>query len=231
MTPDDLAEILRLDMVRVQKHWEVTGRIEAPPDHAERVMGWMRATVTQATREEGEKVKGAFKADDDGLFERIVAAYIEQFGAINVQRISATTIAQMQDIIGTGVAAGQGVDEIAIRLNERIPEIARARAAVIARTETHAASQFGGLEVAKTIPGTLMKVWASVEDHRVRDFILDGIDEYDHRSMDGVRVALDQPFRVPHRSGTHEHIMFPGDPAGSPGNIINCRCAMTYERV
>jgi hypothetical protein len=36
-------------------------------------------------------------------------------------------------------------------------------------------------------------------------------------------VPIDEPFIV---SG--EELMYPGDPSGSAGNVINCRCAIGY---
>jgi uncharacterized protein with gpF-like domain len=38
---------------------------------------------------------------------------------------------------------------------------------------------------------------------------------------------MNDPFMVPSEHGP-EPLAFPGDPAGSPGNIINCRCAIAY---
>jgi len=41
-------------------------------------------------------------------------------------------------------------------------------------------------------------------------------------AMDGVRVPLNENFNV-----DGEMLEYPGDPSGSAGNIINCRCG--YE--
>jgi hypothetical protein len=38
-------------------------------------------------------------------------------------------------------------------------------------------------------------------------------------AADGQVVGLDEPFIV-----GGEQLMYPGDPAGSPGNICNCLC-------
>ena len=46
--------------------------------------------------------------------------------------------------------------------------------------------------------------------------------------IDGAIVAQDEKFRLTSASGTVEFLDFPGDPAGSAANIINCRCAVGY---
>jgi len=48
--------------------------------------------------------------------------------------------------------------------------------------------------------------------------------------MQGVKSPLDIPFKVPYGFGSFEALMFPGDPDGSAGNIINCRCPMTFQQ-
>lgn len=56
------------------------------------------------------------------------------------------------------------------------------------------------------------KRWRSRHDDRVRS---------SHRKADGQAVGLDEPFRV----GGAE-LMYPGDPSGPAGEILNCRCEM-----
>jgi len=89
---------------------------------------------------------------------------------------------------------------------------------------------FASLPSAKRSTTELVKEWVTVEDGRVRDFGEgDGIvDDFSHRSMNEVTVPLDQPFKVPMRTGATEELMYPGDPSGSAANVINCRCAQVY---
>jgi hypothetical protein len=54
------------------------------------------------------------------------------------------------------------------------------------------------------------RVWVSVLDERTRDW---------HAEADGQEVGADEPFIV-----NGEELDYPGDPNGSPENIINCRC-------
>jgi len=56
--------------------------------------------------------------------------------------------------------------------------------------------------------------WRAQADSRVRDA---------HADAHGQEKILGKPFIV-----DGEELMYPGDPGGSPENIINCRC---YERI
>ena len=130
-----------------------------------------------------------------------------------------------------GLAVGQAQESVFASLVNKIPTLASARAALITRTEVHSAGQFASQKVAERSGLTLRKMWHSVNDEHTRTFGLFGrMDQFNHRVMHGLKVALDQPFRVPMLAGGFEPLLFPGHPSGSPGNVINCRCVQTYER-
>ena len=68
------------------------------------------------------------------------------------------------------------------------------------------------------------KEWLSTKDDRTRG--QKESDEFDHFSdypdgPNGEVVGIDEQF-----IGTGEPLMYPGDPAGSLGNFINCRCTI-----
>lgn len=173
------------------------------------------------------EVKNVFE-NFAAFFQQMALDYIAQ-EAIR-QRIASvtnTTRDIIVNLITQGQKAGDSVDDIADRIASRIPVISRWRGAMIARTETHGAANYGAQQAGKATGLPLKKEWISAEDHRTRDFGQgDGVvDEFDHRSANGQIVDLDQPFRIASRNGAFEEIMFPGDPSGSAGNVINCRCA------
>jgi uncharacterized protein with gpF-like domain len=66
----------------------------------------------------------------------------------------------------------------------------------------------------------MRKEWVSAQDERTRT---SPPDEFDHIEADGQVVDMNEAFTV-----GGEQMMFPGDPGGSAGNIINCRCAVVY---
>lgn len=232
-----LASLMRDIIAR----YEADNIAALPGDARDRVEDMLRDVYRTAAQMGGEPMiegmKDCFphlerKQDMDELFDEIIEAFLEQFGAQKVVQIAETTRKQIMRLIQEGQREGLGVQAIAKELREAIPSLSRYRSAVIARTETHASSQYAQLRVAQTSTRPLNKRWSSVEDARTRDFGEgDGEDdEFNHRAMHGQVVAMEQPFLVDTIFGTREPLMYPGDPNGSAGNVINCRCSMTFRR-
>lgn len=208
-----------------------------PADARERTIDMLRDTYEVAVRMGGKPVidgmKDCFphlqtKQEEDDLFQQFIDQYIERFGSQKILQILETTRKQVMSVIREGQREGLGIEEIAKMLREAIPAFSRVRSRVIARTETHGSSQYAQYRTAQQSTRPLVKVWNSVEDTRTRSFIND--DDYNHRVMDEQQVAMEQPFMVPTIFGTREPLMYCGDPAGTAGNIINCRCSMTFRR-
>lgn len=90
------------------------------------------------------------------------------------------------------------------------------RAKVIAQTETN--RHFNGSTLAHGLlreqagDSSLSKQWDTVMDNKER---------LEHREVNNDVQPLKQPFIV-----GEEPLLFPGDPAGSPSNVINCRCSL-----
>lgn len=62
---------------------------------------------------------------------------------------------------------------------------------------------------------TVTRTWQTRRDDKVR---------HAHRLAQGQAVDGDQPFTV-----GGEQLRYPGDPLGSPGNVINCRCHAPFK--
>jgi len=90
---------------------------------------------------------------------------------------------------------------------ERMPPY---RIEMIARTETMRASNSAANQLYDE--WGMDRQWVATVDNRVRDT---------HLEANGQTVAVGEPFSV-----GGERLMFPGDPEGSPGNTINCRCTV-----
>lgn len=85
---------------------------------------------------------------------------------------------------------------------------------------THRAWNFGALAASMRaqmqLQIQLMKRWSARDDSAVRP---------GHKRADGQTVPVNQPFIV-----NMEALMAPGDPSGSPSNVINCRCKPIFSR-
>lgn len=228
-----LTSLMR-DMVET---YEAADFVGIPPNARERVLEMLSETYRLSMRMGGEPIltdlKDCFthletKQTADDLFQMFIDDFIQRYGAVKVTQILETTRKQIMSAISEGQREGLSVEQIAKGLREAIPEFGRVRSRLIARTETHGSSQYAQYRTAQQSTRPLVKIWNSVEDTRTRSFI--GDDRFDHRVMDEQKVAMEQPFMVPTIFGTKEPLMYCGDPAGSPANIINCRCSMTFKR-
>lgn len=120
--------------------------------------------------------------------------------------------------VAAGVTLGEDVTDLTARVDsvlsltdsERWPN----RAVVIARTEAlgalNGSRQDAFVALAEEGGEELERMWLSTVDHRTRA---------SHREADGQRTGLSDPFMVGGFA-----LMFPGDPAGPPGEVIQCRC-------
>lgn len=177
-----------------------------------------KAFATRAYR----AIRGEIKALDDGNedWDSNVSEYLKKHGAKNVQDVSDTTIKRIKKALKGGYDNSKSWADIAddiVRVTGGI--IGDARADMIAATEMHSAANAGnmaGAEEAAQSAGvdTYYKIWHATIDDRTRD---------SHLDADGQTVNKDDSFNV-----GDDELDFPGDPDGSPEEIINCRCTMSF---
>ena len=155
----------------------------------------------------------------DPEFERALNQYIAKNSGRKITQVSKATQKDVSRIIQRGIEEGLTNREVAalIRKDGRI--YSAYRSSMISRTESHSAANSASMEQAKKSGVVKKKTWISALDDRTR---AGDNSDFDHTSVESVRAEL--PFIV---SG--EELMYPGDPSGSAGNIILCRCAMGYE--
>lgn len=128
------------------------------------------------------------------------------------------------DALGHTISAG-GTVEDQIRAVRHVLDVTGtqnwpARAKTVAVTEVHRAWNFGALaasmRIQNKVGGQINKRWSARDDNRTRAA---------HDRADGQTVPIYQPFIV-----NMEPLMMPGDPSGSPANVINCRCKPLFSR-
>ena len=103
-----------------------------------------------------------------------------------------------------------------VQASERVLGVSNPRKYNIARTET-IGSLNGGRLLGFEESGVEMKEWLSAEDEVVRE---------SHAELEGEKVPLNGTFGAQSASFEPPNLRFPGDPGGSPHEIINCRCTM-----
>lgn len=120
--------------------------------------------------------------------------------------------------ISRGISNGMSYEKVAQQIGFKMmgtydtPGGAYARALTIARTEGHRIQCQSGMDAcykAKEKGANIVKQW---------DATLDGNTRESHSQVDGEIRELDEKFS--------NGLMFPGDPSGGPGEVINCRCAL-----
>lgn len=132
---------------------------------------------------------------------------------------------QLETQLIQGIMQGDSITNIARRI-KAVTEKNLKDAIRIARTETtrvEASARSSVGDRGKKLGFEMLKQWVATGDERTR---------HAHVEADGQIVAQDDYFMV-----GGEKLMYPGDVAGSPENVINCRCTIiniindgSYER-
>ena len=151
-----------------------------------------------------------------------VVNYLE--GARNrLKNFPDETYALLQRIIARGLDEGRSTQDVTSEVQQLLTATGtdryRNRAVMVARSETIGAANAGAFAAAQELARETgeenpQKVWLATDDARTRP---------SHRTAEGQRVALAQPFEV----GGFP-LQFPGDPTGPPQETIACRCSFLH---
>ncbi|KKN15083.1 hypothetical protein LCGC14_0989580 [marine sediment metagenome] len=176
---------------------------------------------------------------DEEWIQRINATLGVQAG-VRITSITNSSKAEaikiIQQVLQDGANQGLGISQLAILMRDELAKqwgvISTYRAARIARTEIVNASNLGSLAGAAESGVPLTKVWLSTRDSRTRRRVSGGrypAGKFDHfgkfpTGPDGEIQELRDPFVK-----TGESLQYPGDPVGSAGNVIQCRCSQFFE--
>lgn len=156
---------------------------------------------------------------DFSLYDPKFNAWVDQAGLMKAKEINDTTRTALREKLAAevseGVQSGESMSKIAARIREATDGVydnmSKNRAKVIARTETMSSVNTGEFEVYRG-EGVTKKEWLATQDDRTRD---------EHAAADGQIVGIDEPFTV-----GGEALQYPGDPTGSAGEVIQCRCTV-----
>lgn len=149
-------------------------------------------------------------------FEIRTRFYLSSIGGRQITKITETTRSSIMKAIQKGNAEGDGVAAIAARIREKVGgKIGKARANVIARTETHSAANSATFDAAGSSGIDGVFEWMSIHGPRTRN---------SHARADGQRRKKGNKFKV----GASQ-LRFPGDPLGAAHEIIYCRCGLGFR--
>ena len=173
------------------------------------VMGAYKEVKTNDSPDEIKSMRDTFWS--------IFFGYVRTKVAEKVVGVTDTTKNNIRSIIEESTADGKSYGLIADDIwSATTSAINLKRAIRIARTEVHAASNTATqAAVESTGLHGLTREWIAMADERVR---------VTHRHAHGQVRGMNEPFDV-----GGEALQFPGDPNGSAGNVINCRCVLLYH--
>ena len=132
-----------------------------------------------------------------------------------VRNIDAVTLKNLKGIFMKGYGEGLSNREIAKEIRAKSGITNPIRASRIARTETHSAAVKSVNAAVESTRVKMEREWDAAQDERVRET---------HIAADGQRRDQDTPYDV-----GGEQLMYPGDPSGSPENVIQCRCCELFH--
>ncbi len=207
----------------VRKGTDVESVIRGQKDEVVELYELIYGVVYVAFAEIRYEAPLAKQAPDNLLADWLAAAHEFVEGRPIGKRITHvldTTIEWVNGITSEALAEGLSTDQAARLIVERWTEgdIALHRAEKIARTETISASNAGGQQGAIDSGLNMLHYWISSLDGRVRE----AHDTSIHPELLNP-IPMTQAFIV-----DGEALAFPGDPAGSAGNTIQCRCVEGY---
>lgn len=176
----------------------------------------------KARRDSRKMLKGEDEIYEDLIMQEMLA-YIETEVGSTIVAIGNTSKELIQkllnkwvpEILDEGVGGGEATTLLRDRIQSAWHEAKRFRVERIARTEVNRASNVGSLKGMRSISENQNKVWLSAFAAESRP---------EHSDADGQIVDIKESFEV-----GGERLQYPGDPAGSAGNTINCLCSMFYE--
>lgn len=198
------------------------------PEHIQRIRSIMMDTWGDAAKVFAEHITGTRKSatrptgtkdarylvPSTPITQDIMRDWIAAYGLDRITAITDTTYADIERMVADGIRDGLGEREIGKLIAEVAATKSASRAQTISRTETHAAAMAAAQASAEVLGLDMMREWVSSGGERTREA---------HAAANGQIVGMHEPFVV-----GGEELMVPGDPSGSAGNVINCRCAVVF---
>lgn len=163
-------------------------------------------------------------------FLRDVVAWVNQNGGARISGVTETLRQHIRQIIAESFEAGLNVDQLRAELNRRVKDgsLSNRQAETIAITETTTATSYAATKAGEASGLLLEKVWISTQDQRTRTPSRKHA-EWNHVIMNGQTTDQEGTFLMTSIKGVINNMRYPGDPSGSKGNVIRCRCTVAFK--
>lgn len=164
--------------------------------------------------------KGVKEISDE--VRRLFNLWVDNYGLELCRDMNNTTKKKLRKALSESIERGEDlrkqVKALIAVADDSFAEDKKARATLIARTESCSTMNAGAMELYKA-EGINYKEWISVQDDRTRD---------SHLLMDGTVIPVTDKFEVPATSQTEGAWMdYAGDPSAPAGQVVNCRCTIS----
>lgn len=160
--------------------------------------------------------------DDVVITNDMFNKWVERYGLVKASEINQTSkkklLKALREILAESIADGDGLEVMKSKLQEGAKsvyyELSDVRSYMIARTETGSSVNMGQLATYQAT-GIEKKEWLATLDNRTRE---------SHIMMNGQIADINATFEVENDLGGVDNMLYPLDPTGSAGNVVNCRC-------
>lgn len=172
-------------------------------------LGSMRRVAASALNTAGKQLFAELGRDDAFSFPPAEVLEYARSRENKLSGVADEVHARITEELEAGITAGDTTEQLAARIRSKFNGIDTGRSRVIAMTETSAAYGQGRQQAMETA-GIEYKQWLTSGNASVRAT---------HAAANNQIVPIDGFYDV-----GGEQLSHPGDPAGSPENVINCHC-------
>jgi HK97 family phage portal protein len=197
--------------------WDVVHSKKWGKDYAEELMPIYKKVFIRGFRSGVKITKGMLDAIEikQDIFSDEYDEILYQMVVKSGTKISETIMSEVIELLERAQEENWTVEQFTQYIWERFRIFVPWEARRIARTEAAKTENFAELEAYKS-QGAELKGWLSAKIETSRIEHIEADDKYSAEP-----IPLTEPFIV-----GGEELNHPGDPKGSPGNIINCLCTL-----
>lgn len=210
-----LKELAEVDELRM---WEIYFDMNLKEAY---LTGWYKSLIMTSAIPDiavtAKQLTGNAKALDPNLFTQTLADFADKRAGSQIQIVRGTLKDGIKSTIRRELAADPNIsiEALAKTIKKDTDDVALWQARRIAQTEAMVALGEAGDQAAKALDIAYTKTWCCSGLSNSRDT---------HLAMDGVTVDQDEPFVFPDCE-----MMYPHDPNGTAGEIINCACSVIRD--